>query len=429
MDFRRGEVYRFARVGSASFDGDRTPPPQARDHPMNIQATVSRERVSPELRVGGFYFTLFMTGGAAAMFAGIWFAEKGLSPVEIGILNAAPVFAMLIVNLVVGRIADRSDDWRHVIIAGSAVAGIVPFGLFLVDGFWGILVFWSLAAIAQMAVTPVLDAAALRLNRRRGSDFGAVRAWGTIGYMGVILATGFLVMNYGAVVFLPLFAGLALVRAVAAFGLPRFRAPKAERTTPTAGATQLLQVAKPWFLLPLFGWAMVFASHLVLNAFQSLLWKEQGIAEDMIGILIALGALSETVMFFAFKRFAGRFTARNLLLISAVVSAARWLAMSFSPGMIWLFPLQLLHAVTYAMGFLGSVHFIANWTSEEIAAEAQSFSYMLQQGMAVIAVTGFGWLVADWGAHAYAASAAFAAIGGLLVWISLRLQQPKERTG
>ena len=81
---------------------------------------------------------------------------------------------------------------------------------------------------------------------------------------------------------------------------------------------------------------MVFASHLVLNAFQSLLWKEQGIAEDMIGILIALGALSETVMFFAFKRFAGRFTARNLLLISAIVSAARWLAMSFSPDGKWL---------------------------------------------------------------------------------------------
>jgi MFS transporter, PPP family, 3-phenylpropionic acid transporter len=392
---------------------------------MDIPVTPARQRISPELRVGAFYSTLFMTAGAATVFAGIWFSGKGLSPVEIGIVNAAPVLAMLVVNPIVGRLADRAGDWRQIIIAGSLAAGVVPFGLFLVDGFWGILAFWSLAAVAQMAVTPVLDAAALRLNRRRGSDFGAVRAWGTLGYMAVIVATGFLVARFGATIFLPLFAAFALLRAIAALGLPPFRAAPTERAPAATGATHLLQVAQPWFLLPLIGYAMVFASHLILNAFQSLLWKEQGIGEDVIGVLIALGALSEAAMFFAFKRFAGRFSARNLILVSAIVSAARWLAMSFSPGLPILTLLQLLHSVTYALGFLGSVNFIANWTSEEIAAEAQSFSYMLQQAMAVIAVSGFGWLVADYGAHAYAASAAFAALGGVLVWVSLRLKQPK----
>ena len=44
----------------------------------------------------------------------------------------------------------------------------------------------------------------------------------------------------------------------------------AEQVPATTGATHLLQVAKPWFLLPLLGWAMVFATHLILNAFQSL---------------------------------------------------------------------------------------------------------------------------------------------------------------
>jgi PPP family 3-phenylpropionic acid transporter len=280
--------------------------------------------------------------------------------------------------------------------------------------------------MALAAISPVMDAAAMRMSRRRGSDFGAARAWGTVGYMAVILATGFLVVRFGATIFLPLFVGLGLLRAVAALGLPRFRAPLDHRATaPTGGATHLLQVAKPWFLLPLLGWAMVFATHLILNAFQSLLWKEQGISEDVIGVLIALGALSEATMFFAFKRFAGRFSARNIILTSAAVSAARWLAMSFSPGVAVLFALQLLHAITFALGYLGSVNFIANWTSDDIAAEAQSFSYVLQQGMAVVAISGFGWLAGHFGAHAYAASAAFAALGGLLVWISLRLQQPK----
>jgi PPP family 3-phenylpropionic acid transporter len=382
---------------------------------------------SPELRVGAFYFTQFMTGGVITVYGGIWLAEKGLGEGEIGIINAVPVLAMLVLNLVVGRLADRADDWRQVIVAGSLTGALIPAGLFFVGGFWGILLFWSLTGMAQMAVTPVADAAAMRMNRRRGSDFGAVRAWGTVGYMALILITGYFVVWFGGVVFLPLFLGVALLRGVAALGLPNFRVPKEERSpAATGGATRLLQVMKPWFLLPLLGWAMVFATHLILNAFQGLLWKQQGIPEDVIGLLIALGALSETIALFTYKRFAQRFSARNLILLSAIVAAARWVAMSFSPGVEILFFLQLLHCVTYALGFLGCVNFIANWTSEDIAAEAQSFSFMLQQGMSVLAFTAFGWLAGSWGAQAYLASAAFAALGGLLVWISLRLQQPKS---
>lgn len=389
-----------------------------------MASTIPAERVSPELRVGAFYFTQYMTGGAATVFAGIWFSGKGLSPEEIGLVNAVPVLAMLAVNLAVGRIADRADDWRQVIVAGSLAAAVLPFGLFFVDGFWGILPIWTLAAMAQMAVSPVVDAAAMRMNRRRGSDFGAIRAWGTIGYMAVILATGYLVVWFGGGIFLPLLVGLALLRGAAALGLPKFRVPAAERAV-SAGARHLLEVMKPWFLLPLLGWAMIFATHLILNAFQGLLWKQQGISEDVIGALIALGALSEAAAFFVYRRFAGRFSARNLILLSGAVSAARWTAMSFSPDVEILVGLQLLHSVTFALGFLGCVNFIANWTSEDIAAEAQSFAVMLQQGMAVLAIAGFGGLAGTWGAKAYLASAAFAALGALLVRVSLRLRQPK----
>jgi PPP family 3-phenylpropionic acid transporter len=182
---------------------------------------------------------------------------------------------------------------------------------------------------------------------------------------------------------------------------------------------------KPWFLLPLVGWAMVFGTHLVLNAFSALLWKEQGISEDVIGPLIALGALSEAAMMFAFRRFALRFSARHLILVSALASVLRWAVMGFSPGVEVLLFTQLLHSLTFALGLLGCMNFIANWTSEDIAAEAQSFFVVLQQGMSVIALVGFGWLVGMMGAQAYFVAAAFALSGGALVWLSLRLQQSK----
>jgi PPP family 3-phenylpropionic acid transporter len=80
------------------------------------------------------------------------------------------------------------------------------------------------------------------------------------------------------------------------------------------------------------------------------------------------------------------------------------------------------------MGYMGCVHFIANWTSEEIAAEAQSFFQVLQQVFGVIAVTAFGVLTQMFGFHAYFGSAAFAAIGALLILISMRLMPPKTQS-
>src|SRR5690606_9471761 len=150
-------------------------------------------------------FTYFMGPGAAVMFLPIWLSEKGITPEQIGIINALPVFAILALNLVVGRVADRAKDWRQAIVIGALIGGIVPIGLFWVNEFWGILLFWTLASVPTGVTGPVLDAATMRLTRRNGSDFGAIRAWGTVGYMLFNGLTGYLVAWYGSAVFVPLF--------------------------------------------------------------------------------------------------------------------------------------------------------------------------------------------------------------------------------
>jgi hypothetical protein len=211
--------------------------------------------------------------------------------------------------------------------------------------------------------------------------------------------------------------------------LPAFRAP-AEQVTlaaaaPVPVAGRLRDVAKPWFILPLFGFTMVFGTHFILNAFASLLWKAQGIPEDVIGPLIALAAGAEAALMFVWKRVGGRIPARTLILVSAIASVLRWLAMGFSPGVEVLILLQMTHGITFALGYLGCVHFIANWTGEAIAAEAQSLFVVGQQSLSIVAVVGFGALVPVMGAQAYFVASAFALVGGLCVWLSIRLQPPK----
>ncbi|MDB5588677.1 MAG: putative 3-phenylpropionic acid transporter [Devosia sp.] len=385
-------------------------------------------RVSPELRTTAFYFTYFMAGGASVVFLPIWLAEKGINPEQTGIINALPIFLIIALNLVVGRIADRASDWRQVIVIGALIAGIIPIGLLWVNEFWGILLVWTLASLPPGAIGPVMDAATMRMTRRNGTDFGTIRAWGTVGYMLLNAGTGFLVVWFGSDIFVPLFIGLVLLRAAVALFLPKFRAPVNEATIGAARpvASKLREVLKPWFLLPLAGFSIIYGTHWILNAFAALLWKQQGISEDIIGPLIALGAFSEAAMMFAWRFFGGRVSARTVLLISAGVTVLRWVAMAFSPPVWLLIPLQMLHGVTFALGYLGGVHFIANWTSEDIAAETQSYFVVAQQAMSVIALVGFGWIVGALGPHGYFVAAAFAAVGALCIWLSKAMVAPKK---
>ena len=101
-------------------------------------------------------------------------------------------------------------------------------------------------------------------------------------------------------VLLPDGVGLSLLRTLATFQLPRFRGPGGVEVPTHAGAARRLRDAmQPFFVLPLVGWSMVFGTHIVLNAFQGLLWMEQGFGADIIGALLAAGS--------------GALTAANLL--------------------------------------------------------------------------------------------------------------------
>lgn len=374
---------------------------------MNNQVTAQR-------RVAFYYFIQAMSVGAINAFAGIWLSSKGITASEIGVIFALPVGLIILLNLWVGRIADRAEDWRDVIVTGAIASAVAPLGLLIADEFWGILLVWTLAVLTQMVILPVTDAAAMRLSRRNGGDFGQLYAWKTVGYLLTVTLAGFFLAHFGTSAFLPIFIALSIARGLAALLLPRFRAG---RVAPVEREIRvpLLPEMRLGFVLPLAGWAMVHCTHFVQNGFLGLLWHQQGLLAGTIGLLIAVSSLSETLMFLGFKRFFSRIPAQTLILVSCLCGILRWGIFAMSPGVEVLFFLQVLHAITYALGFLACTNFIADSASEDVAAEAQSFFAMLQSALAIVALTGFGWLTEIWGEKAFLASALFAGIGAVLV--------------
>ena len=386
-------------------------------------------RFSPELRASIFHFTVFTTSGAASAYFGVWMADKGITSGEIGVVNAAPVFALLLINLFVGRLADRASDWRQMIIVLSMIAAVMPFGLFFVNGFVGVAIVWTLLSVPAGSLPPVVDAATLRMTERNGTSFGNIRGWGTLGSMVATAGTGLIAAAFGAVSFVPVIVFISLARAVLSLQLPRFRAPEREPTLAASvgqRAGKLREVLKPWFVLPLVAFALVQATHFIITAFVALVWKKQGVPDGILGLLLATSPAAEAVVMFVWRRIGARVSARQMILASCLATVLRWVVVSMSPPIWVLFLTQLLHSITFAIGYLGTVHFIANWTSEDIAAEAQGFSFVLQQGMAVVALLLFGWLVGLFGATAFLVAALMGLVGAVCVLISLRLKPARE---
>ncbi|RUT33155.1 MFS transporter [Arsenicitalea aurantiaca] len=383
----------------------------------------ARPRFSAELRASLYHATVFLSNAAAAVGFAAWLGSRGISPDEIGIINAVPVLVLLGINMFIGRIADKASDWRQMLIILSLIGGVVPIGLFVVDEFWGILLVWTLVMIPTGSIPPLVDAATVRLTRRNGSDFGFVRAWGTVGYMVASGFAGWVIAAFGIDAFVPLIVGLTLLRAALALQLPRFRGP-AQPVLPDMPplAGKLREVLRPWFVLPLVGFALINATHTIIVAFVAFVWLGQGIDMGTIGWLIAVGAAAEAIMMFVWRRIGRRFTARHMIFAAGVTVAIRWTIMAFEPSVPVLFVLQLSHAITYGVGYFGMVHFIANWTSEDIAAEAQGFSFVLQQVFAFVTVLSFGGLVGALGAKAFLLAALLGVAGAICVAISLRLR-------
>ena len=360
-----------------------------------------------------------MSVGMVNAYAGIWFDSIGLTTFQIGLLGSIPMLGLLLVTTSIGRLSDRADDWKQAIVIGSAVSSLAALGLFLSTAFWWVLAVWTLTSLAQRAMVPVSDAAALRLARREGLDFGRLRALSTIGYLLVILGAGLLLDGGGLGWFLPLFAGFGLLRMGAALRLPRMRAADA-----LPSRARLTGHLRPAFLLPLLAWALVDATHIILNSFQGLLWVRYGIPTGLVGPLIALGALAETLLFWRFRDIAARVSPLWLIGAAGAAAVVRYGAMALEPGVAVLVLLQLMHALTYAMGFLATANFIADRVPEENAAEAQSLLVMLELVIATAAVAGFGWLAGHWGSGAYLGSAALGAAGLICVLAAARRQSP-----
>jgi len=388
---------------------------------------------SPVLRTSGFLSTMMMSASVAYVGLALWLADHGIGPERIGLVNALPLIVVVVLSIFVGRLADRASDWRGAIVACCAIAAAASGALFFVGSYWAIAVVWTLTTAPYLLMMPVVDAATVRMAARTGVPYGALRVWGTVGYIGIAILTGRVMQAYGDGVFVGLLVAVGALRLGIALWLPQLRAPEkpaasgAGPPTNRSTAAQLSDLLRPWFLAPVLAGSLLSASHATMNGFGPLLWRNEGVSEGSIGIYLAIAPVAEIAAMLLAGRLLARFEPRLVTIACCPIGVLRWCGLAAPPWPALVVALQTLHLATFGLAYVAFVVFVDESSRQAIAAQAQSFAATVRNVASILAFALFGWLTSRIGAQAYFGAAVLCALGALLCLGSLAIHPDLHR--
>lgn len=373
-------------------------------------------------RMALFYALVFGGTGVSLPYISPWFTAHGLTGAEIGVVLGAPMLARLVSSPLVAVWADsfRLRRTALTVLAATAATAYVLLGLTRGIAFW--MPLWLVAATAIGNIIPLTDVLCLRRSRREGFGFGGPRGTGSVAFVAGSVAMGGLMSLYGVDAVVVWIAALAVLMALAAaFALPDEPVHEdgpLDRAERFKGLGRLM--SDPAFLVAIGSVGLIQATHAFYYAFGMLSWRAQGLPEGVLGLLWGAGVAAEIVFLWFLEPWRRRLGMWRLLMLGAAGALVRWTVMAFAPPLWVQFPLQALHALSFAASFVGGLQLVEKLSPPESVSAAQTLNSALSSGVLIgLATMASGPLYDRYGAWGYLAMSVLSLAGLAGVW-SLR---------
>lgn len=333
----------------------------------------------PYWRLSSFYFFYFALVGAWMPFWPLYLQENNFNAADIGYLTGILMATKIVAPNIWSWLADKTGQRMTIIRGGSLIALVIFLGLFWrLDSFWWMAIiiasysfFWN-AVLAQFEVVTLSHLGA------RYQRYGQIRVWGSIGFIITVTILGYS-FDYISISWLPwvvvfLLLGIWL-SSLTINETDELKASQVERRSLRAVIKQPTVIA---FLVACF---LLQVSHGPYYTFFSVYLEDHGYSRAVTGLLWSLGVLAEVVVFIVMHKLLHRFSLRQIMFASLILSVIRWLLLGFYVD-DWLIVViaQIMHAATF-----GSYHAFA------VEMVRRFFTGGLEgQGMAMYSSLSFG---------------------------------------
>ncbi|NEX61621.1 MFS transporter [Noviherbaspirillum sp. 17J57-3] len=325
-----------------------------------------------------FFFAYYGYIGIFSPYASLYFANKGMTAAQIGILMSLMQVMRIFGPNLWGWVADRHQQRVTVLRLTAAAATACFCGMFFgatFAWFFAVMIAVNLFTSAQGPLSE-----ALMLSEMRGdlTHYGRLRLWGSVGF--IVTATfGGPVLDRLGVNSLPwmTLALLALVL-VAALRMEETVHPATHQAAPSVFALLRRREVIAFFCSTF----LMIAAHASLYVFYSLYLARIGYSNTLIGFMWSLGVIVEIVFFYYQAPLFRRFGVRRLMLASLLIAVARFLLIGFgAESLLLLLIAQVMHAATFGVHHSASVVTLQRWFAGPLQASGQALYTSISYGL------------------------------------------------
>ena len=327
---------------------------------------------------GFFFFAYYGYIGIFSPYASLYFAHRGMTAPEIGILMSLMQVMRIFGPNLWGWVADHTRR-RVGVLRLTALAALLMFtGMFFGATFTQFFVVMVAVNAFTSAQGPLSEALMLSSMRGDLTHYGRLRLWGSIGFIAAVTVGGEL-LDWRGIALVPWMGWFMLALVVAASLRLRDTAPTAHGQVMPSVLSILRQRDVAAFFVSSF---LMIAAHASLYVYLSLYLAQLGYSKTVIGLLWSLGVMAEIGFFYFQAPLFMRFGVRALLLASLLIAVVRFVIIGTGAHLLpWLLLAQVLHAATFGTHHSASVMRMQRWFSGPLQASGQALYISISYGL------------------------------------------------
>lgn len=298
------------------------------------------------------YFLLFGAFAAVQPYVALLFKERGLNAEQVGYAIGVSGWAIMLSPVLMTLLADTRFQPRKVVAGLCVVTALSLLGVVLSESYWSLAAFYFLHSLGITALVPLQDGITFgyqKMQIERGLapvPYSKVRVWGTIGYIGLLVAMFYPIKLSGEVSWAMWGGVLAFCFLfLNTFWMPnrgQREVSKRAGGLPTGEALKAL-LGKEMLIFSLAMFLLLCCSAAYHTMYPVYLSEDLGLAKHWIGIAIMLGASIEVLFILSLPRLEHRFGARILMLSGVVFTVVRFALMYAYPNLWVAIGTQVFH--------------------------------------------------------------------------------------
>ena len=350
-----------------------------------------RLRLSPGISGALFYFCYYGAAAAYIPFISIFYADRGLSGSQIGVLAAIGPLMALLAAPALSALADKQGRRRRLLVLSLAGTAVALLAVPLPTSFLWLLPVVAILAVVNSPSIPVADGLVARTATRRGLAYGKMRLWGSVSWAVVAAVGGAFWQQAGFSLMFPIASIFFLLTIPTAGQLEEEddRPPESKAKVPLRLVMGDVRLRIVLLATMAFGTAMA-----AVYTFSGIYIDQIG-GQSLVGLLAAVMAISELPIMLWSERITRRFGGPMTLVLAYACFGIAYVGLAFLQSTILLVVVAVIQGIGFGLFLPTTVRLFADWAPAEWSSTSQGILSAGLWGLAPLIAGPLGGIIFD----------------------------------